>query len=160
MIELRDMLERLLCRQDLAEVETAQLLHALTDAAVAPAMAGALLAALRSKGITPAEVRGFATAMRGLARRPNLPPGPPAIDIVGTGGDHAGGFNISSLVVLTLASAGVTVMKHGNRGITSKCGSADLLAAVNPLASVLCLLTSVCRTPVAFRASLSRSPRH
>jgi anthranilate phosphoribosyltransferase len=53
-----------------------------------------------------------------------------AIDIVGTGGDHAGGFNISSIVVLTLASAGVTVMKHGNRGITSKCGSADLLAGL------------------------------
>jgi anthranilate phosphoribosyltransferase len=49
---------------------------------------------------------------------------------VGTGGDHAGGFNISSVVVLVLASAGVTVMKHGNRGITSKCGSADLLAAL------------------------------
>ncbi len=53
-----------------------------------------------------------------------------AIDIVGTGGDHAGGFNISSLVVLVLASAGVPVMKHGNRGITSKSGSADLLAAL------------------------------
>jgi anthranilate phosphoribosyltransferase len=55
---------------------------------------------------------------------------PQAIDVVGTGGDHAGGFNISSLVVLTLASAGVPAMKHGNRGITSKCGSADLLAAL------------------------------
>jgi anthranilate phosphoribosyltransferase len=53
-----------------------------------------------------------------------------AIDIVGTGGDMAGGFNISSMVVLTLACAGVTVMKHGNRGVTSKCGSADLLAAL------------------------------
>jgi anthranilate phosphoribosyltransferase len=49
---------------------------------------------------------------------------------VGRGGDHAGGFNISSLVVLVLASLGVTVMKHGNRGITSKCGSADLLSAL------------------------------
>ena len=127
MIELRDMLERLLCRQDLAEVETAQLLHALTDAAVAPAMAGALLAALRSKGITPAEVRGFATAMRGLARRPNLPPGPPAIDIVGTGGDASGSFNLSTGAALLVAALGVRVVKHGNRSVSSRSGSADLL---------------------------------
>ncbi len=53
-----------------------------------------------------------------------------SIDIVGTGGDHAGGFNISSLVVLVLASAGLTAMKHGNRGITSRCGSADLMAGL------------------------------
>lgn len=55
--------------------------------------------------------------------------GGPSISL-GRGGDHSGGFNISSLVVLVLASAGVTVMKHGNRGITSKCGSADLLAGL------------------------------
>ncbi|MFI5337289.1 MAG: anthranilate phosphoribosyltransferase, partial [Opitutales bacterium] len=53
-----------------------------------------------------------------------------AIDVVGTGGDHAGGFNVSSLVTLVLSCAGVPVMKHGNRGITSKCGSADLLTAL------------------------------
>jgi len=78
MIEMRDILERLLQRRDLTEAESGELLVALTDSSVAPAMSGALLAALRSKGITPAEVRGFAGAMRGLARRPNLPPGPPA----------------------------------------------------------------------------------
>jgi anthranilate phosphoribosyltransferase len=53
-----------------------------------------------------------------------------AVDIVGTGGDHAGAFNVSTLVTLVVASAGVPVMKHGNRGITSKCGSADLFAAL------------------------------
>ena len=87
MSELREILERLLERRDLSEAEAGGLLVALTDATVAPAMSGALLAALRSKGITADEVRGFAGAMRGLARRPELPPGPPAIDIVGTGGD-------------------------------------------------------------------------
>ena len=88
------------------------------------------LTALARKGETPAEVAAFATAFRARAVDPGVEAwAPRAIDIVGTGGDHAGGFNISSLVVLVLASAGVVVMKHGNRGITSKCGSADRFAA-------------------------------
>jgi anthranilate phosphoribosyltransferase len=91
----------------------------------------AFLEALGTKGETAAEVAAFATAFRARAINPGVEAwAPRAIDIVGTGGDHAGGFNISSMVVLTLACAGVTVMKHGNRGITSKCGSADLLAAL------------------------------
>jgi anthranilate phosphoribosyltransferase len=89
------------------------------------------LTALADKGETAAEVAAFAAAFRTMSIDPGTAEwAPRAIDIVGTGGDHAGGFNISSLVVLVLASAGVPVMKHGNRGITSKCGSADLLAAL------------------------------
>lgn len=89
------------------------------------------LSALADKGETAAEIAGFAKAFRSRCIDPGVDHwSSEAIDIVGTGGDHAGGFNVSSLVVLTLASAGVPVMKHGNRGITSKCGSADLLAAL------------------------------
>ncbi len=69
MADLRDILERLLQRRDLGEAEAGELLVALTDPGVAPAMSGALLAALRSKGVTADEVRGFAGAMRSLARR-------------------------------------------------------------------------------------------
>lgn len=130
MIELREVLERLLQRRDLLEPEAGELLVALTDAAVAPAMAGALLAALRAKGVTPDEVRGFAGAMRSLARKPQLPPGPPAIDIVGTGGDASGSFNLSSAAALLVAAAGLRVIKHGNRSISSRSGSADLLEAL------------------------------
>ncbi len=90
-------------------------------------MGGALLAALRSKGVTADEVRGFAGAMRRLARRPVLPPGPPAIDIVGTGGDASGSFNISTGAALLVAAMGVRVVKHGNRSVSSRSGSADLL---------------------------------
>ncbi len=130
MIELREILERLLQRRDLTELESGQLLVALTDAAVAPALSGALLAALRSKGVTADEVRGFAGAMRSLARRPQLPPGPPAIDIVGTGGDASGSFNLSSAAALLVAAMGVRVVKHGNRSVSSRSGSADLLEAL------------------------------
>lgn len=91
----------------------------------------AFLSALAAKGETPGEIAAFAAAFRSRAIDPGVGAwSARAIDIVGTGGDHAGGFNVSSLVVLVLASAGVPVMKHGNRGITSKCGSADLLCAL------------------------------
>ncbi len=89
------------------------------------------LSALSAKGETSEELAGFARAFRELALDPGMAEwAPRAVDIVGTGGDHAGGFNVSSLVTLVVASAGVPVMKHGNRGITSKCGSADLFAAL------------------------------
>jgi anthranilate phosphoribosyltransferase len=91
----------------------------------------AFLSALSSKGETSGELAGFARAFRELARDPGLSEwAPRAVDIVGTGGDHAGGFNVSSIATLVVACAGVPVMKHGNRGITSKCGSADLFAAL------------------------------
>ncbi|MFM9080956.1 MAG: anthranilate phosphoribosyltransferase, partial [Opitutaceae bacterium] len=87
--------------------------------------------ALADKGETPAEVAAFAAAFRARAVDPGVGEwSARGIDIVGTGGDHSGGFNISSVVTLVLACAGVPVMKHGNSGITSKCGSADLLAAL------------------------------
>ena len=126
MSEVRDLLERLLSRVDLSEDEAASLLVALTDAAMPPAMAGALLAALRSKGVTADEVRGFARAMRRLARRPDVPAGP-AIDVVGTGGDASGSVNVSTGAALLVAALGAPVVKHGNRSVSSRSGSADLL---------------------------------
>jgi anthranilate phosphoribosyltransferase len=128
--ELSNTLERLLERHNLAEAEAGELLVALTRGTVAPSMAGAVLAALRSKGVTPDEVRGFAAAMRRLARRPQLPPGPPAIDVVGTGGDASGSFNLSTGTALLLAAMGVRVVKHGNRSVSSRAGSADVLESL------------------------------
>ena len=111
------------------EVESAAV--ALTAAEDSDELKADFLAAFAKKGETAVEVAAFAQVFRARAVNPGVEAwASRAIDIVGTGGDHAGGFNISSLVVLVLASAGVTVMKHGNRGITSKCGSADLLAGL------------------------------
>ena len=130
MAELRAVLERLLGREDLDEAEAADVLQRLTTGSVPPALAGALLAALRAKGVTPAEVRGFAGAMRALARRPDLPPTAPAVDVVGTGGDASGSYNLSTGAALLVAATGQPVVKHGNRSVSSRSGSADLLEAL------------------------------
>ena len=123
----RELLERLLDRHDLSQVEAEELLTHLTNPEGSPAMAGAILAALRTKGAVANEVRGFASTMRRLARRPPTPAGLPAIDIVGTGGDSSGSLNISTGTALLTAACGVPVLKHGNRSISSRAGSADVL---------------------------------
>jgi len=126
----RELLEQLLERRDLSQAEAETLLTHLTDPEGAPAMAGAILAALRSKGVVADEVRGFASAMRRLARRPPIPPGLRGIDIVGTGGDASGSVNISTGTALLTAACGIPVLKHGNRSISSRAGSADVLEAL------------------------------
>jgi len=123
----RELLQQLLEGRHLSQQQAQELLAQLTDPATPPAMAGALLAALATKGVVADEVRGLAQAMRGLARRPELPPQLRAIDIVGTGGDASGSFNISTGTALLTAACGVPVVKHGNRSVSSRCGSADVL---------------------------------
>ncbi len=127
---LRDTLEQLLERRHLSQEQASQLLMALADGTTAPAMAGALLVALRSKGVTADELRGFATTMRSLARRPVVPPGSPIVDMVGTGGDGSGSFNLSSGAALLVAAMGVRVAKHGTSSISSRSGSADVIRAL------------------------------
>lgn len=126
---MREVLERVLDGGNLAEPEASAVMRALADPALAPAMAGAMLAALRAKGATADEVRGFARAMRSLARRPQIDAAlqSRAIDIVGTGGDASGSVNISTGTSLLAAACGLPVIKHGNRSISSRSGSADVL---------------------------------
>jgi anthranilate phosphoribosyltransferase len=126
----RALLERLLEREDLAEQEAGVLLGILTEETLAPAVAGALLIALRAKGVTAAELRGFARGMRARARRPAVPPGTPTVDVVGTGGDASGSVNLSTGTALLVAACGVRVVKHGNRSVSSRAGSADVLEAL------------------------------
>jgi anthranilate phosphoribosyltransferase len=126
----RDTLEKLLNRRDLTELESEDLLLQLTDPTGSQAMAGAILAALRTKGVNADEVRGFARGMRRLARRPQIPTDLRGIDVVGTGGDSSGSFNISTGTALLTAACGVPVLKHGNRSVSSRAGSADVLEAL------------------------------
>ena len=93
-----------------------------------PAQLGALLAALHVRGEAPAEIAGFASAMRAQAVRVSVADG--AIDVVGTGGDRSNSINISTISALVAAGAGGRVAKHGNRAASSACGSADVLEAL------------------------------
>jgi anthranilate phosphoribosyltransferase len=129
-VPLSTVLEQLLEGRALGEDGACELLQALTAADLEPALAGALLAALRAKGLTGAELRGFARGMRALARKPQLPVGPAAVDIVGTGGDRSGSLNLSTGAALLTAAAGQRVIKHGNRSVSSQAGSADVLEAL------------------------------
>jgi anthranilate phosphoribosyltransferase len=120
-------LDRILNGESLTEEQANDLMHSLAFGEMNPALAGALLAGLRAKGETADEIRGFATAMRELAIHPKIPPGSPAVDTVGTGGDSSHSFNLSTGTGLLAAACGVRVVKHGNRSVSSKSGSADIL---------------------------------
>lgn len=121
------LLDSLLDGVSLSETEAHDLMHALAEGDLAPALAGALLAGLRAKGETADEIRGFATAMRELAVRPLIPDGAPTVDTVGTGGDGSGSLNLSTGTSLLAAACGSRVVKHGNRSVSSRSGSADML---------------------------------
>jgi anthranilate phosphoribosyltransferase len=105
-----------------------QAMGAVMDGEATPAQLAALLVALRMRGESVDELAGFAAAMRERVLRVEAPPG--TIDVVGTGGDASGTFNISTTAALVVAALGVPVAKHGNRAITSRSGSADVLEAL------------------------------
>ncbi len=114
--------------QTLTMAEATAAMGSVMDGESTSAQLAALLVALRMRGETTDELAGFAAAMRARALRVAAPAG--AIDVVGTGGDRSGTFNISTTAALLVASAGVPVAKHGNRAITSRSGSADVLDAL------------------------------
>ena len=121
------LLDRLLDGESLAEEQAYELMHKLAEGELQSALAGALLAGLRAKGETADEIRGFATAMRELAVHPEIPEGAPTVDTVGTGGDGSGSLNLSTGTGLLAAACGSRVVKHGNRSVSSRSGSADML---------------------------------
>jgi anthranilate phosphoribosyltransferase len=124
------MLEDLLQGRHLSEASADQLMQQLASGDMAPALAGALLVALRANGESAAEIRGFANGMRNLARPFSAGSLEHAADCVGTGGDGSGSFNLSTGTALLAAACGIPMVKHGNRSVSSKSGSADLLEAL------------------------------
>lgn len=124
---LREITEKLLQKESLSFAEAQAMLDHILDGNCNEVETAGFLTALAGKGETSAEVAGMAKSLRDHAV-PVHPKTKPIVDIVGTGGDGQHTFNISTTAALVAAGAGVAVAKHGNRAITSKCGSADVLA--------------------------------
>jgi len=138
-MQIRESMQKLESRQHLSCAEAAGLMKRLLSGSVPDAEIVAFLAALRDKGEQPEELVGFAEVMRAHAAEglrqagvdgEALRSGEPLLDTCGTGGDGHGTFNVSTAVALVAAAGGIRVAKHGNRSISSRCGSADVLEAL------------------------------
>jgi anthranilate phosphoribosyltransferase len=125
---LAPFLHRVAAGADLSSDDARAAMTLLLAGGLGDAMVGGFLVALHSKGETAGELAGFARAMR--EHMVVVDAGTDVIDIVGTGGDGAGTFNISTVAAMVLAGAGAKVAKHGNRAISGKVGSADVLEAL------------------------------
>lgn len=124
-----ELIERLRRHEDLTTDQAAAAMAAIMRGDAAPAQIAGLLVGLAMKGERPRELVGLATTMRAHAVALPMAPGP-VFDTCGTGGDRSGSFNISTAAALVVASCGVRVAKHGNRSVSSQCGSADVLQAL------------------------------
>nr|RIY05516.1 anthranilate phosphoribosyltransferase [Deinococcus sp. RM] len=121
---------RLMNGERLSQAEAATFMREVMEGELSGVRLAAALAALRVRGETPEEIAGFAQAMREHAVRVNVEPRDVLLDVVGTGGDGAHTFNISTTTAFVVAGAGVPVAKHGNRAASSRAGSADVLEAL------------------------------
>jgi anthranilate phosphoribosyltransferase len=126
--DFRKLLAKVGNGETLAIDEAERAFDIMTSGDATPAQMGAFLMGLKVRGETAEELAGGARALRAKAHTISAPDG--AIDIVGTGGDHHGTYNVSSCSAFVVAGAGVPVAKHGNRAFTSKSGAADVLAAL------------------------------
>ncbi len=127
---IRDIIATLLAGQDIEAAGASTLMAAIMDGHLDDARLGAVLAALKLKGVTAAELGGFARTMRARAITVEAESIGRAVDTCGTGGDGKDTFNISTAAALITAATGVPVAKHGNRSASSRCGSADVLEAL------------------------------
>ena len=125
---MNNLLEKLVNKIDLTEKEAYNMMISIMSGDYDDIQISGMLTALRCKGETVKEITGFARAMRKKMVSVNL--NVPAIDMCGTGGDSKGTFNISTAATFVVAGSGVNVAKHGNRSMTSKSGSADVLQAL------------------------------
>ena len=127
-VEFRALIGKVASGAALSRDEAASAFEQMMAGEATPSQMGALLMALRVRGETVDEITGAVTTMRAKMLRVEAPPD--AIDVVGTGGDASGSFNISTCAALIVAGAGVPVAKHGNRALSSHSGAADVLAAL------------------------------
>jgi len=127
---IRDAIGKAVAGNHLTEPEAAQVMQEIMDGEATPAQIASLITALRIKGETVHEVTGFARTMREKCVKIPTKRQAELVDTCGTGGDKLNTFNISTAAALVVAGAGVPVAKHGNRAMSSKCGSADVLEAL------------------------------
>ncbi len=127
---MKDAIAAVVEGRDLVPGEAAKVMNEIMEGKATPAQIGGFLTALRVKGETPEEIAAFARVMRNhaISIKPRVPG--TLVDTCGTGGDGAQTFNISTAAAFVAAGAGVPVVKHGNRGVSSRCGSADVLSAL------------------------------
>ena len=128
-MNISGLLEKLMRRENLSVDEAADAMAAIMSGEATPAQIGALLVGLTMKGERPAEIVGLAKTMRANAVQLSKT-FDDVFDTCGTGGDRSGTFNISSAAALVAAAAGLRVAKHGNRSVSSQCGSADVYEAL------------------------------
>lgn len=126
---IKEAISEIIKNQDLTESEMIEVMNEVMTGAASPAQIGAFLTALRIKGETVPEITGAAKVMREKSTKVNIKD-KKVVDTCGTGGDEAMTFNISTAAAFVTAGAGLTVAKHGNRNVSSKCGSADVLSAL------------------------------
>ena len=126
---MRETLDTLLRREDLTAAQAAAAMEQVMEGAATPAQIAGFLVALAMKGERPEEIVGLARTMRAHAVSLSRPR-EACFDTCGTGGDRSHTFNVSSLSAVVLAACGIEVAKHGNRSVSSRCGSADLFEAL------------------------------
>src|SRR6185295_7993228 len=128
MVDLKALIAHVATGANLSREQAAGAFDVMMSGEATPSQMGALLMGLRVRGETIDEITGAVSAMRSKMLRVEAPPN--AIDIVGTGGDASGSFNISTCAALIVAGTGVPVAKHGNRALSSRSGAADVLGAL------------------------------
>src|SRR6187551_3231595 len=128
MDDLKSIIGKVATGATLTREEAASAFDSMMSGEATPSQMGGLLMALRVRGETVDEITGAVAAMRGKMLRVKAPDG--AVDIVGTGGDGSGSYNVSTLASLIVAACGVPVAKHGNRALSSRSGASDVLGAL------------------------------
>ena len=156
MSDLRPLLARVALGERLSQDEAEAAFEIIMSGGATPSQMGALLMGLRVRGESVEEITGAARIMRSKALAITAPPG--TVDTCGTGGDGSGTFNISTATALILAGAGVPVAKHGNRALSSRSGSADVLTALG--VNIDCEMAVVQRCLDEIGIGFLMAPRH
>ena len=158
MITAQEALQRTIEHREIFHDEMLHLMRQIMNGEISPLMVAAIITGLRVKKETLGEIAAAASVMRELSTKVDVPHNPHFVDIVGTGGDGAHTFNISTATMFVTAAAGATVAKHGGRSVSSKSGSADVLEAMG--ANIMLTPTQVGECIQAVGCGFMFAPNH